>query len=232
MNTSPETLRAHVEDLTKRDVKVAYHKNLQGYLWENGYQTGAYSTPLFADVAPALKQWKKEGYQLAIYSSGSVFAQKLLFGHVQIDGSVPGEKRKRSEDESGLDDSDATPAAKRVATKDEVGTETLPSSNDEVNDNIKDTVDDKPQNKNEHARRSLESTEDLQYLITAWFDTTNAGLKTESSSYERIAQELEVSCRIGIQHECIWRCIRLLRGKTGFANGKSEANFRHTVLER
>ena len=79
-------MQAHVEDLTKRDVKVAYLKNLQGYLWEDGYRTGAYSTPLFPDVAPRLKKWKADGVELAIYSSGSVFAQKLLFQHVQVDG--------------------------------------------------------------------------------------------------------------------------------------------------
>lgn len=81
--TSPEALQAHVEDLTRRDVKIAYHKNLQGYLWENGYETGAYSTPLFDDVVPQLQQWKQQGKAIAIYSSGSVFAQKLLMKHVQ-----------------------------------------------------------------------------------------------------------------------------------------------------
>lgn len=37
---SPKEFQAHVEDLTSRDVKVAYLKNLQGFLWEQGYQTG------------------------------------------------------------------------------------------------------------------------------------------------------------------------------------------------
>lgn len=72
-----------MEDLTKRDVKIAYHKNLQGYLWENGYESGAYSTPLFDDVVPQLLLWKQEGKEVAIYSSGSVFAQKLLMQHVR-----------------------------------------------------------------------------------------------------------------------------------------------------
>lgn len=86
--SSPTALQSHVEDLTRRDIKVAYLKNLQGYLWETGYRTGAYSTPLFADVVPKLETWRAEGKDLAIYSSGSVFAQKLLMEHVSGDGGV------------------------------------------------------------------------------------------------------------------------------------------------
>lgn len=89
--SSPEALQAHVEDLTRRDVKIAYHKDLQGYLWENGYKTGAYSTPLFDDVVPQLLRWRQEDKQIAIYSSGSVFAQKLLMQHVR---DSAGEDRK------------------------------------------------------------------------------------------------------------------------------------------
>lgn len=81
--SSPEALEAHVRDLTARDVKAAYHKNLQGYLWEDGYASGAYATDLFKDVVPALKAWRAQGRDVAIYSSGSVFAQKLLMRHVK-----------------------------------------------------------------------------------------------------------------------------------------------------
>ena len=82
---SPETLQAAVEDLTRRDVKVACLKNLQGYLWQEGYETKAYSTPLFPDVPPKLQQWHSDGVKISIYSSGSVFAQKLLFANVADD---------------------------------------------------------------------------------------------------------------------------------------------------
>ncbi|KAM0714072.1 hypothetical protein Q7P37_011036 [Cladosporium fusiforme] len=81
--TSPAALEAHARDLTARDVKAAYHKNLQGYLWEDGYASGAYATDLFGDVVPALKAWRADGRRVAIYSSGSVFAQKLLMRHVK-----------------------------------------------------------------------------------------------------------------------------------------------------
>ena len=77
-------------------------------------------------MAPQLQHWHDSSKQLAIYSSGSIFAQKLLFGHVQEPNSRADEKR----------------------------------------------------------------TQNLQGLISAWFDTTNAGLKAEASSYEKIAGEL------------------------------------------
>jgi enolase-phosphatase E1 len=93
--SSPAALEAHVRDLTARDVKVAYLKNLQGYLWEDGYASGAYATPLFTDVVPALKAWRAEGREVAIYSSGSVFAQKLLMRHVKT-----GEKEGKMESEN------------------------------------------------------------------------------------------------------------------------------------
>lgn len=86
--SSPAALEAHVRDLTARDVKAAYHKNLQGYLWEDGYASGAYATDLFADVVPCLKAWRAQGRDVAIYSSGSVFAQKLLMRHVKVNGAT------------------------------------------------------------------------------------------------------------------------------------------------
>lgn len=118
-----------------RDVKIAYLKSLQGYLWEAGYASGALRAPLFKDVAPKVREWTTvttatttgggegegkggEGEGVArvmIYSSGSVAAQKLLFRHT-----------------------DGEPA-------------------------------------------------DLTGAIADYFDTVNAGPKTERASYDRIA---------------------------------------------
>ncbi|KAL2134230.1 hypothetical protein VTI74DRAFT_735 [Chaetomium olivicolor] len=85
--TSPETLLAHVRDLMSRDVKIAYLKALQGYLWESGYASGALKAPLFPDVAPRIKSWASSGVRVMIYSSGSVAAQKLLFKHTDAEPS-------------------------------------------------------------------------------------------------------------------------------------------------
>ena len=44
---------------------------------------------LAADVAPALRAWREAGHRLAVYSSGSVPAQKLLFSHTDAGDLAP-----------------------------------------------------------------------------------------------------------------------------------------------
>ncbi|KAF2826251.1 2,3-diketo-5-methylthio-1-phosphopentane phosphatase [Ophiobolus disseminans] len=78
-----ESLVAHVEDLTRRDIKAVYLKQLQGYLWTTGFGNGDLKTPLFDEVVPTLQQWKATGKTLAIFSSGSVQAQLQFFSYVQ-----------------------------------------------------------------------------------------------------------------------------------------------------
>ncbi|KAF3022657.1 enolase-phosphatase E1 [Neopestalotiopsis sp. 37M] len=112
-----DAFQAHVIDLASRDVKISYLKNLQGYLWEEGYRSGEIKAPLFPDVHETLAKWHGKGVKLMIYSSGSVPAQKLLFKHTNAE------------------------------------------------------------------------TPDLTWMISDWFDTINAGPKTESSSYETIAKK-------------------------------------------
>jgi enolase-phosphatase E1 len=63
------------------DAKVTPLKALQGMIWAEGYATGALQGDLYPDVAPALRAWHRAGVRLAVYSSGSVAAQKLIFGH-------------------------------------------------------------------------------------------------------------------------------------------------------
>jgi len=63
-----------------RDVKSPALKLLQGRIWEGGYRTGALKGQVFPDVAPAFARWRDAGITIAIYSSGSVLAQRLLFG--------------------------------------------------------------------------------------------------------------------------------------------------------
>lgn len=63
------------------DRKATPLKSLQGMIWEAGYRDGDFIAPLYPDVAPALRRWHGEGHTLAVYSSGSVPAQKLLFAH-------------------------------------------------------------------------------------------------------------------------------------------------------
>jgi enolase-phosphatase E1 len=65
--------------LIKKDKKLAPLKEIQGLIWEAGYQNGTLQGPLFADVAPALNRWRDAGLILSVYSSGSVKAQQLLY---------------------------------------------------------------------------------------------------------------------------------------------------------
>lgn len=72
---------AYVEWLMDRDRKSRALKALQGHIWEQGYLSGALRSEVFADVAPALARWRRLEIPVAIYSSGSVLAQRLLFAH-------------------------------------------------------------------------------------------------------------------------------------------------------
>lgn len=61
------------------DVKATPLKALQGQIWAEGYQTGAYQAHVYPDAYHRLKEWHAEGIKLYIYSSGSIQAQKLFF---------------------------------------------------------------------------------------------------------------------------------------------------------
>lgn len=63
------------------DRKATSLKALQGMIWKRGYETGAYRAHMYPEVAGRLRAWADQGIRLYVYSSGSVPAQKLLFGH-------------------------------------------------------------------------------------------------------------------------------------------------------
>ena len=63
------------------DKKITPLKEIEGYIWEEGFKTGELKAPLFEDAYNKLKEWKDKGYKIYIYSSGSVKAQKLFFSH-------------------------------------------------------------------------------------------------------------------------------------------------------
>ncbi|HEY9687569.1 MAG TPA: acireductone synthase [Coleofasciculaceae cyanobacterium] len=65
----------------REDRKHTALKTLQGLIWKAGYERGDYRGHVYDDVPAALEQWKKQGIDLGIYSSGSVQAQKLIFGY-------------------------------------------------------------------------------------------------------------------------------------------------------
>jgi enolase-phosphatase E1 len=65
--------------LMDRDRKAFGLKELQGLIWQRGYRDGSLRGEVYADVPDALRRWHEGGIAVAIYSSGSVLAQQLLF---------------------------------------------------------------------------------------------------------------------------------------------------------
>jgi enolase-phosphatase E1 len=83
------SVAAYVEWLMDRDRKSPGLKLLQGYIWERGYRSGALEAEVFPDVGPAIERWRSSGIVVAIYSSGSVLAQQLLFAHTNTGDLTP-----------------------------------------------------------------------------------------------------------------------------------------------
>ncbi|XP_075854711.1 enolase-phosphatase E1 isoform X2 [Microcebus murinus] len=71
------------------DRKTTALKQLQGHMWRAAFAAGRMKAEFFADVVPAVRKWREAGMKVYIYSSGSVEAQKLLFGH-STDGDILG----------------------------------------------------------------------------------------------------------------------------------------------
>src|SRR5262249_28793694 len=72
---------AYARWLMARDRKSTALKSLQGKIWEAGYRSGELRGQVFPDVPRAFARWRRQGRGIAIFSSGSVLAQRLLFGH-------------------------------------------------------------------------------------------------------------------------------------------------------
>ena len=63
------------------DVKATPLKALQGMVWQAGYRNGDFTGHVYPDAVDRLREWQAAGIELYVYSSGSVQAQQLLFGH-------------------------------------------------------------------------------------------------------------------------------------------------------
>ena len=93
LTNSPENaaknLIARVIALMDHDVKATGLKALQGDMWKSGYESGAFQGHIYADFKPMLDWCKEHEVRVCIYSSGSIAAQKLLFGHTK-EGDLTG----------------------------------------------------------------------------------------------------------------------------------------------
>ncbi len=56
-------------------------KEIQGLIWDEGYNSGAFKGHVYADVKPFFEILRERGDQIGIYSSGSVHAQKMIMAN-------------------------------------------------------------------------------------------------------------------------------------------------------
>lgn len=71
------------------DRKATPLKALQGLIWEEGYRRGEFTGHVYEDAVRRLREWHERGLRLYVYSSGSVHAQQLLFGHTAYGDLTP-----------------------------------------------------------------------------------------------------------------------------------------------
>src|SRR3954454_10126869 len=84
-----EVVCKEVTRLMDADVKATGLKHLQGLIWQSGFESGELKAHVYDDVPPALAAWNAAGKDVRIYSSGSVQAQKLFFGHTIAGNLLP-----------------------------------------------------------------------------------------------------------------------------------------------
>ncbi|MBV8436372.1 MAG: acireductone synthase [Silvibacterium sp.] len=86
-----ETLKAstaYLVWLMDQDRKSTVLKSIQGRIWAEGYERGDLRSEVFPDVPPAFDRWHRTA-RIAIYSSGSVEAQRYLFRYTQAGDLSP-----------------------------------------------------------------------------------------------------------------------------------------------
>lgn len=71
------------------DRKTTGLKSMQGKIWKLGYDEGDLKGELFEDVAGVLQKLHEKKVPVYIYSSGSIQAQKLLFGQTVQGDMLP-----------------------------------------------------------------------------------------------------------------------------------------------
>ncbi|PHS02593.1 MAG: acireductone synthase [Blastopirellula sp.] len=76
-------VQTEIERLMDGDIKATGLKQLQGKIWKSGFDSGELVADIFDDVPPALVKWNQQNLDVRIYSSGSIAAQKMFFGHTR-----------------------------------------------------------------------------------------------------------------------------------------------------
>ena len=88
ISTTDEIIQ-QLEEWSLADKKITPLKTVQGVLWKEAYLSGEILGHVYEDVAPALEKWKLNGIDLGVFSSGSIAAQKLIFGYSESGDLTP-----------------------------------------------------------------------------------------------------------------------------------------------
>lgn len=83
VNSDLEIAIQVLEQWIDQDKKFKQLKDIQGMIWEEGFKAAEFQGHIYEDAYEVLKLWAENGVPLYIYSSGSVQAQKLLFGYTK-----------------------------------------------------------------------------------------------------------------------------------------------------
>jgi enolase-phosphatase E1 len=83
------TVLAHLHAWMKQDRKSTPLKTLQGLIWDEGFRKTGLRGHIYPDAVAGLRRWHDAGVRLYVYSSGSVAAQKTLFGN-SLHGDLTG----------------------------------------------------------------------------------------------------------------------------------------------
>lgn len=84
-----ESISKQLIDWIDDDQKITPLKALQGMIWRDGYERGDFTGHVYSDAVDNLKKWHSRGLKLYVFSSGSVQAQKLLFGYSDVGDLTP-----------------------------------------------------------------------------------------------------------------------------------------------
>lgn len=82
-------IEANVKAQMDIDRKSGGLKQLQGHMWQLGYESGELLGTVYDDAYECMKKWHESGVRVCIYSSGSVAAQKLIFGYTKRGSMLP-----------------------------------------------------------------------------------------------------------------------------------------------
>lgn len=80
-NYNHQQITTILQHWIKCDRKITPLKDLQGIIWEEGYKNSDYSSHIYQDAYDSLSLWHSQNIPIYIYSSGSIYAQKLFFRH-------------------------------------------------------------------------------------------------------------------------------------------------------